>query len=546
MAADLKEILNNEWEAVRRGFFYPQLPKPELVDSPIESNIDLVNLKIKVGKQFLSKIEEMGFEAGGILNEVLTHEVTHFMKYPGSVLNVLRLQKIAMDYVDADHASELRRKFVEIQTNTFMVKVKKHPLTIPLQKIFIATNRDDLFLNKLYQELWNEDLGLSLSAEEKELISKVKNLNYLNKSLEKDNFRKFVLALKDFKPEQEDKKAANNQDRGVLKTPAAGLAGLFGQTADKNESEALEDILKGVKAPFFIAAFSENQIREGFKEFAKECSSSEEFEKVANAVLAENISSSAVGKARKKLVDSANFYSSLAKNFSVPVRKKLLENKGGLYPHSHATFCVGDSLSDLDPFSAPGILPGISKRWVRKGCKGFDEFKGIPHNLLIIDNSGSMPNPKKLISIPVLGATVIADAYLDNNSQVAVYSFGGADYILDFSEDRKKVHRVIRKYSNGGTRFVSQKVFSLLENSNHIFDVSVVSDMAIDNFDSFIDSICKFPKSHRIHLIYTKDNAYVSSLKNHFSEKENIVIYPLFSKEHINDLVMGELPNSIH
>jgi len=68
------------------------------------------------------------------LNEVLTHEIMHFMKYPGSVLNILNLHKVAREYVDADKAGDLREAYNEAQTNIAMVKDRKHPATIPISK----------------------------------------------------------------------------------------------------------------------------------------------------------------------------------------------------------------------------------------------------------------------------------------------------------------------------------------------------------------------------------------------------------------------------
>jgi len=51
----------------------------------------------------------------------LTHELTHFMKFPGNVLNVLRLQKSAKGIVEGPKVSELRTAFTEAQTNIYML-----------------------------------------------------------------------------------------------------------------------------------------------------------------------------------------------------------------------------------------------------------------------------------------------------------------------------------------------------------------------------------------------------------------------------------------
>ena len=43
-----------------------------------------------------------------------------------------------------------------------------------------------------------------------------------------------------------------------------------------------------------------------------------------------------------------------------------MHKNGTLYPYSHTGFEVGDPITEVDAFSTPGILPGITKKWVRK------------------------------------------------------------------------------------------------------------------------------------------------------------------------------------
>ncbi len=89
-----------------------------------------------------------------------------------------------------------------------------------------------------------------------------------------------------------------------------------------------------------------------------------------------------------------------------------------------------------------------------KGREG-ERSKETPDCLIAIDSSGSMINPRKSLSYAVLGAACAADAYLQNDSKVAVYNFsdapmGGKD-VLNYTDRREDIYRVLCKYFGGGT-----------------------------------------------------------------------------------------------
>ena len=69
------------------------------------------------------------------------------------------------------------------------------------------------------------------------------------------------------------------------------------------------------------------------------------------------------GRGITQLVD--NFYTALAEKHVIPVKKKQMHKNGTLYPHSHTSFELGDPITDVDAFSTLGILPGITKKWVK-------------------------------------------------------------------------------------------------------------------------------------------------------------------------------------
>ncbi|MEM3113428.1 MAG: hypothetical protein QXI33_03330 [Candidatus Pacearchaeota archaeon] len=148
----LRQIIGKEWQKVRKRFHYPQLPLPELVDNIPNGCIDIKNLEIKVSEPFIEGFEQHGIGNEEAMNEVLTHELTHFMKYPGSVLNVLRLQKVAQSMTDGHKASELRTAFTEAQTNLYMTQEVKHPATAKMRKAYGLQEGDGFGIYKINKD----------------------------------------------------------------------------------------------------------------------------------------------------------------------------------------------------------------------------------------------------------------------------------------------------------------------------------------------------------------------------------------------------------
>lgn len=536
---NLEGLMDREFQEVRKGFYYPQIPQPRLVDDIPNGQFDMRNLHIKVSEPFIKDFKEKGIEEADALNEVLTHELTHFMKYPGSVVNTLRLHREARKVVDEYKASDLRTAFTEAQTNIYMVNERKHPSTVAMRRLYLPDENDSFgrLMYGLYQEVWGQDLGIKLSKEEKALVGELKNINYLNKKDELSNFRKFVQTLKDYQPKESQSQQEGKQGQGESQKQGKGQDSGFDR-------------------------FSDNEIREGIRQFAQECKNPEEFEQIVKEVLSESgkeglekqqqAHSKGIRPGTDKgiLALARNFYTALAEKYSIPIRKKPLHKNGSLYPDSHTSFSVSDPLSEMDHFSTPGILPGITKKWIKKEGEVSTDYETVPNSILVVDNSPSMPNPEKGISVPVLGATAISNAYLGNDSKVAVYSFGGNDYFANLSKDKQEIHKALRKYSqDGGTTFNPRFLENILRQNEEEFDISVVSDMCISNFDGFIETVLGIPKIHRVHLIYTSDDdgakPYVVQLRNKFDCKENVAILPLIREKNIPDIVMGELRKSV-
>ena len=546
----LSETMQKEWQKVRKRFYYPQLPMPKLVDNIPNGMIDIKNLEIKISEPFITSFEQHGIKDEEALNECLSHELTHFMKYPGSVLDILRLQKAGQGLAEGNKISELRDAFTEAQTNIYLTNELKHPSTAKMRRAYGLQEGDSVgrLMYSLYQEVSEQDFGVEPTKEEKGLVGKLKDIDFLDKKQETFSFRRFVQIMKDYQPKQQKQKKQGRQKQGD------------GQGQGKGQDNQPQCSGSGNN----LEGFTENQIREGLKQFAQECSSPEEYEDIVNQVLGEVKEDKqkrkreafgtqpGIGKGITELAE--NFYTALSERYLIPIRKKPMHRNGSLYPHSHTSFQVGDPITEVDAFSTPGILPGITKKWVRKEAEVYGNDESVPDSFIVIDNSPSMFMPNGNTVIPptsrvyphIVGATAISNAYLINDSKVAVYSFGNNDHLTNPTKNRELVHRELRRYSaDGGTTFNPKFLEGVLKESEREFDISVVSDMAINNLDYFVKSILQIPKTHRIHLIYTKDSAYVNHLRQTFDNIGNIAILPLTREEDIYKITMGELKKSV-
>ena len=82
---------------------------------------------------------------------------------------------------------------------------------------------------------------------------------------------------------------------------------------------------------------------------------------------------------------------------------------------------------------SPGIIPGITQKWIKKEGEVTTAYFEIPDSLIVIDSSGSMPNPDENISIPVLGATVIVATVFFIFGQLGAVPFIGG-FVADIIE----------------------------------------------------------------------------------------------------------------
>jgi hypothetical protein len=237
------------------------------------------------------------------------------------------------------------------------------------------------------------------------------------------------------------------------------------------------------------------------------------------------------------------FYMKLAENYSIPVKKVVLEKKGTLHPYSHSPWEIGSPFQEVDIWTSFGkIMPGVTQIWTKREGKGRGKIEGTPDSLIAIDSSGSMINPRKSLSYAVLGAACAANAYLQNGSKVAVYNFSdapmGGKEILNYTDRREDIYRVLCKYFGGGTALDLEDLMPLIQRRKNS-DLFMITDMKITNLEALIGFFSQI--QNRVTTVHIGDNPYAARFEKAVEKRKNICIYAVKRKEDIPHIVLGRI-----
>jgi uncharacterized protein with von Willebrand factor type A (vWA) domain len=204
---------------------------------------------------------------------------------------------------------------------------------------------------------------------------------------------------------------------------------------------------------------------------------------------------------------------------------------------------VESPFQDVDVWTSFGkIMPGITQIWKKKEGKGRGKMERTPDCLIIIDSSGSMINPRKSLSYAVLGAACATNAYLRNNSKVAVYNFsdapmGGRD-ILDYNDNREEIYHVLCKYFGGGTALDLEDLIPLIKGRKHL-DLFIITDMKITNLEALISFFGQI--QNRVTAVHIGENPYAARFEKAVEKRKNIQLFTVKRKEDIPHIVLGSI-----
>jgi hypothetical protein len=527
-----QSIVEEIWPRLKKKHLYPEIPVPKVRGTPgLEQGeseedegvgLEMKQKQMTINGTFVSQMKEK-MEEKRVVEALLDHGITHYTFCPWDFPTHLRLYSEAKKVVgDKELAKKVSSCFIDVIADTHCVK--KRFMEIPELHRNLKKGTVEEVIASLYQKIWGIDLGIPSSKMNAkghaDIVRRLARIPYLDRSRWGESIQKFARSLKPLLVEEQKEQ---------------GAKGGKGERNPQGEHD--------------LNHYSNEEIDQGLREHARQTMALSEFRDVVED-FSEELKGvgygmeGGMGRGQGNPIDAdVLFYMKLAENYLIPLKKLPLEEKGSLHPHSHSPWEIGSPFQDVDIWTSFGkIMPGITQIWTKREGKGRGKMEGTPDCLIAIDSSGSMINPRKSLSYAVLGAACAANAYLQNDSKVAVYNFsdapmGGKD-ILSYTDRREDIYRALCKYFGGGTALDFEDLMPLIQGRKNL-DLFIITDMKITNLEQLVGFFGQI--QNRVTAVHIGDNPYAARFEKAVEKRKNISIYTVKRKEDIPQIVLGKI-----
>jgi hypothetical protein len=239
------------------------------------------------------------------------------------------------------------------------------------------------------------------------------------------------------------------------------------------------------------------------------------------------------------------YYMQLAQNYRLPIRGVPLARSGVLEPYSHAPWEASQPVQDIDIWTSFGkLLPGLSQIWKRREGMVFGQREGTPDCLLVLDSSGSMPNPRQQLSEAVLGAGCAVDTYLRHEARVAVYNFSdamvGGLTIVPFTTERQLIYQGLCHYHGGGTSIRLRDLDDLRRTAtNATPDLLLITDMQVTNLEEVIEYLTGV--GGRITVVHIGENTATEHFRQALRAHPRLQIFSVLERQDIPQIILGQV-----
>ena len=511
---DLQGIITAIWPRVRRKHLFPQLPTPRVGESASTAAVEMQHKQIVVNADFCEQLA-VNLSLEEVVEATLDHGVAHYTRCPWDFATHLRLYAAAKGVLqDQEMAQRATDAFIDVVADTSCVK----EFETGLPKLYRHLERGplDTIMTALYSRIWGIDLA---STAPEGLIRRLSRISYLDRTQWEESIRRFCRLVRPILEEEQE------QEQGMSSAPL-GHHGLAGH--------------------------SHNEVEQGLREFARQAANPRAFretvadfaEELAEQGYASEQEGMGRGKGRQFDTDLL-YYMKLAESHRLPVQKAPLQKSGSRDPYAHTPWELGKPIQDIDVWTSFGkILPGLTQTWLRQQGKVVGRSEGVPDCIVAIDSSGSMTNPRYLLSYAILGAGCACEAYLRHGAQVAVYNFSdapaGDSLSLDFTTDRKRIYQTLCRYFGGGTDLALEEFDELrLKARRGAPDVFLITDMAITNLETMTTYLSQI--EGRITAVHVGETPSAVFFKQATAGWKHVSVFAVSRKEDIPRIILGQV-----
>ena len=459
-----EQTLQKKFEEKKKEFYYVPLNKCRFSKDVPTASISMKTFEISVNPDFIERTAETGkITPEKALDAILEHEIGHFAYHPFSA------ERVIAEVINAkgfQNGESVRQLYDDINNNLRLV-ARNPSSNIPL--LYRATSPEsdlEKVILKFYERQTEQEFGAGeISHELEPYVFSLEKINFLNatpqgriefvklsEGANLSDMGKFYHALKPLFEKQEGQPQTNN--------PTSPSPDDFDE---KNLRKGLKKLIQGGTIS-----------REDVKKFIDDHGHNFESGSLPGGAYNNNPESFA----------DRFFYESLAQKYKIRIKKAPIVSSDGAYPTSLDKLSFSDSLEDFDPFSSMGtrILPGVSNKWIREQIKSHGQFEKTPDLCLLLDDSGSMPDPREETSNAVISSLAISREYIKNQASVAVILFSDRTISFEGSKDYNLVAEHLRTYKNGDDTRIDLKKVPKKDGADYV----VITDGEIKNRDEAI------------------------------------------------------------
>jgi hypothetical protein len=487
---DIKNVLEEIWDDIRALYIYPLIDIPEIMET-CEGGafLDFSNRKkpkIFIGSHFINKTTSAGISLEEALKGINIHEIGHYMTFPKTLSTIIFCANLFYTYFkNKDGCDEkilnfMFQLYADLVNDTASVLTEKRKKDVlkfreTSQRILQdELNRDirAVLLAYMYHQdgldfntALDKALSISYNGEEKlekkkefvPYLEEMDKLDLFNEKIEqlRVNIYRFGSIILEIINKYKKKNNCNIELNTDGIDNDMDIDKILLRTSEENLKEALREIaLKVTKKEY-------EEIKEWLKEKGLLRKESDKGEKEKG-----NQDVSIETSEGKLPIDQEvlDYYKELSSHMPIVVAKKPIKTKKPrIVVNKTERYAVGEDPTLIIPESSSGkILPNITRKInIGRKPKTSRDYK-VPNLLIVIDSSGSMPDPKEEKSYAVLAAYCAARSYHINGSYIGVINFSGKSFYLPYTRKLNDALGAISAYQGGGTKVDIQMLRKML------------------------------------------------------------------------------------